>query len=88
VRFLYRTADAKDSPQNTARIDRTIGNMIICRTFMRVGILHNYHARRRLYRPQPGIPTADYRVGIGALAGLSHSSMVARSVRSVSCELL
>ena len=36
VRFLYRTADAKDSPQSIARIDRTVRKVDICRTFMRM----------------------------------------------------
>jgi hypothetical protein len=36
VRFLYRTANAKDSPQSIARIDRTARKVDICRTFMRM----------------------------------------------------
>jgi hypothetical protein len=36
VRFLYRTADAKDSPPSIARIDRTVGKVNICRTFVRM----------------------------------------------------
>jgi hypothetical protein len=34
VRFLYRTANAKDSPQSIARIDRTARKVDICRTFV------------------------------------------------------
>jgi hypothetical protein len=34
VRFLYRTADAKDSPPSIARIDRTARKVDICRTFV------------------------------------------------------
>jgi hypothetical protein len=34
VRFLYRTADAKDFPQSIARIDRTARKVDICRTFV------------------------------------------------------
>jgi hypothetical protein len=36
VRFLYRTADAKDSPQSIARIDRTVRKVDVCRTFVRM----------------------------------------------------
>jgi hypothetical protein len=35
VRLLYRTADAKDSSQSIARIDRTARKVDICRTFVR-----------------------------------------------------
>jgi hypothetical protein len=35
VRFLYRTADAKGSPQSIARIDRTDRSVEICRYFLR-----------------------------------------------------
>ena len=34
MRFLYRTADAKDSPQSIARIDRTACKVDICSTFV------------------------------------------------------
>jgi hypothetical protein len=34
VRFLDRTADAKDSPQSIVRIDRTARKVDICRTFV------------------------------------------------------
>jgi len=34
VRFLYRTADGKDSPPTIARIDRTARKVDICRTFV------------------------------------------------------
>jgi hypothetical protein len=34
VRFLYRTADVKDSPQSIARIDRTARKVDVCRTFV------------------------------------------------------
>ena len=33
MRFLYRTADAKDSPQSIARIDRTDRKGVFCRSF-------------------------------------------------------
>ena len=33
--ILYCTADAKDSPQSIARIDRTARKVDICRTFVR-----------------------------------------------------
>ncbi len=32
--FLYRTADAKNSPQSSDRIDRTARKVGICRTFV------------------------------------------------------
>jgi hypothetical protein len=35
VRYLYRTADTKNSPQSIARIDRTFVNIAICRAFLR-----------------------------------------------------
>ena len=34
MRFLYRTAYGKDSPQSIARIDRTARKVDICRTFV------------------------------------------------------
>ena len=34
MRFLYRTADAKDSQPSIARIDRTARKVDICRTFV------------------------------------------------------
>jgi hypothetical protein len=34
VRFLYRTADAKDSPPSIVRIDRTAHKVDICRTLV------------------------------------------------------
>jgi hypothetical protein len=39
VRFFYRTADAKDSPQSIARIARTVFNVAVCRTFLRSVLL-------------------------------------------------
>jgi hypothetical protein len=34
VRFLYGTADGKDSPPSIARVDRTARKVDICRTFV------------------------------------------------------
>jgi hypothetical protein len=39
VRFLYRSADGKDSPQSIARIDRMARKVDICRTFSRAVLL-------------------------------------------------
>jgi hypothetical protein len=39
VRFLYGTADAKESPQTIARIDRTVRNIAFCGTFLRAVLL-------------------------------------------------
>jgi hypothetical protein len=69
--------------QNTARIARTIGNVAVCRTFVRsVFFITTRHGDGFIDR-SPQIPTADYRVGIGALPGPSYTSTSERSVRSV-----
>jgi hypothetical protein len=66
--------------RNTARIARAIDNAAVCRTLMR-SILTAIitHAGGYVAR-SPQIATADLTFGVGALADLFYTSMVARSV--------
>ncbi len=73
--------------QNTARIARIIDNMVICRTFVRSVFFITTTRGDGFIDRSPQIATADLMYGVGALAGLSYTSMVARSLRSVSYEL-
>jgi hypothetical protein len=59
---IYVGAETSFLPENPAEYRPQRPRHWYCghlQDFHAVGILHNYHARKRLYRPQPGIPTAD-----------------------------
>jgi hypothetical protein len=73
VRFLYGTANGKDSPQSIVRIDRTFVNIAICRAFLRA-TLREVIDRQWIVidRSSKNRPPTD-RVGIRCLAGLSSS---------------
>jgi hypothetical protein len=75
---------AERTSQNTDRIARAIGNVVFCRTFWR-SVLTVIITRVGCFIARISqVATADLTYGIGGLAGLSYTSMPARSVRSVS----
>jgi hypothetical protein len=69
--------------RNTARIARAIDNAAVCRTFMRsISFITTTHGDGFIARISQ-IAIAHRTCTIGALAGLSYTLTVARSVRSV-----
>jgi hypothetical protein len=83
VRFLYRTADAKDSPPSIDRIDRTARNVGVCRYFLRSVLLWVIDRQGmitdRHYKYRPRID----RLEMSRFAALSPSFSSLRPVRAI-----
>ena len=69
--------------QNTDHTGRTADNLAISRDIARSVLTTIITRADGFIARSPQIATADLMYGVGALAGLSYTSMVVRSVRSI-----